>query len=78
MLRFTATKVEQKDIKAGDLLSSQGQEHWDTVPSHKCSCDGKHPIMARLMIATNEEPDSDDDCAEVYRITLYTDDEEET
>lgn len=74
VIRFKAEKVEQKDIKAGDLLSTLGPEHWDTVPLHKCSCDSKHPIMARIMIAVNEEPKTDIEDEDIYRITLYTDD----
>lgn len=75
MLRFMATRVKARDVKAGDLLSTQGQEHWDTVPSHKCSCDSRHPIMARIMVAVNEEPEADEDVDTIYRITLHTDDE---
>ncbi len=81
MLRFIATKVEQKDIKAGDLLSTLGPEHWDRVPSHKCNCEWKHPVTARIMIAViavNEEPEADIKDNDIYRITLYTDEEPPT
>lgn len=75
MLRFKAEKVEQKDIKAGDLLSTLGQEHWNTVPSHKCGCDSKHPVMVRLLIAVNEEPEADVEDEDIYRITIIDDKE---
>ena len=62
-MKIKAEKIKAKDLKPGDLFSTEGQGYWDTI-------DNNLSVGERVYIRTNSPTPLGQGDDEVYRITI--------